>query len=104
MNGGINLGANKENMIEHMQARKGLLVLVSCKEYVLVDLTTREVKKRGKSVTLDKLKWTQVVDRENTTVCILLLKGYNHYNPEQSKMGRPNLHFKVFDFAASKTK
>lgn len=97
VNAGIDLGVNKVNMIEHMHARRGILVLVSCKEYTLLDLSTREIKKRGKSPQLDMLKWTQVVDRDDPLVCIILLKGYNHYNSEQSKMGKPNVHFKVTD-------
>ena len=46
---------------------------------------------------MEKLKWIEVLDLEKDSMGFLLAKGYNHFNEQQSKMGKPNLHFKVTD-------
>jgi hypothetical protein len=43
------------------------------------------------------MKWGQVLDREGEFLAIMLAKGFNHHNEAESKLGKPNLHFKSFD-------
>ena len=70
-------------------------------EYILMDLKAKAIKKRGKGNKdknrVEKLKWTHIIDRENDYLAVVLSKGYNHLINEQSRLGKPNLHFKTME-------
>lgn len=44
------------------------------------------------------MSWSLVLEKENENMTYILSKGFNHRIPEQSKLGKPNLHFR---FAAN---
>ena len=37
------------------------------------------------------------MDRNTDQVATFIVKGYNHINQAQSKIGKPNIHFKTID-------
>jgi len=39
----------------------------------------------------------RIIDRHHVFLAFLLIKGYNHQNQAQSKLGKPNIHFKTQD-------
>lgn len=92
--------------IEGLSAAKGFLGIATCEEYVLFDLVTRVAMKRGKgtkeSNRIDKLKWIEVLDRSDSYLAYVVIKGYNHLSQKQSKMGKPNVHFKTSSIAPKK--
>lgn len=94
---------NLEQMkyIEYIHASKGYLAITLYDEYILMDLRARAIKKRGKGNKdknrVEKLKWAHIIDRENDCLAVVLGKGYNHLVSEQSRVGKPNLHFKSME-------
>jgi len=44
---------------------------------------------------MSMIKWTQVIDHMDNLLGIVLVKGYNHYNSLQCRIGNPNIHFKT---------
>lgn len=87
--------------IEYISTGKGYLAITMFDEYILMDLKERAIKKRGKGNRdknrVEKLKWTHIIDRENDCLAVALGKGYNYINVDQSRLGKPNLHFKSMD-------
>lgn len=92
---------NPSHFIECLSAGKGYLGISYSEEYILFDLETKKIQKRGKGQRannkVEKLRWIKIIDRHQFFLAHLLIKGYNHHNPQQSKMGKPNLHFKTQD-------
>jgi hypothetical protein len=92
------------NHIEDIDANRGLLLVTTCQEYLifsLVDLTVKkrngESKKNSKNP-VEKLRWGTIIEKEKESATIMIAKGFNHHNEEQSKVGKPNLHFKQVEF------
>lgn len=87
--------------IEYLNADRGYLAITFYDEYIIMDLKNKNIKKRGKGNKdknrVEKLKWAHIIDREGDWLAIVLGKGYNHLNSEQSRKGKPNLHFKSMD-------
>lgn len=92
------------NHIEDIDANRGLLLVTTCHEYLifsLVDLVVKkrsgEFKKNSKNP-VEKLRWATIIEKEKDTATIMIAKGFNHHNEEQSKVGKPTLHFKQVEF------
>lgn len=77
-----------------MHAGKGLLLVTTSKEQVVYDLVEQSIRKRMKGTNISMLKWGQLIDRKGSIATIFLARGYNHFNEAQSKLGKPNVHFK----------
>lgn len=86
---------NIENNIENLHASKGFLLITACKEHIIYDLEDFTIRKRAKGSQVLMLKWGQIIDRKGNWVSMFLAKGYNHFNEAQSKMGKPNIHFRT---------
>lgn len=90
------------NHIEYIHANKGLLIVTSCEEYIIIDLKDKVIVKRGKGSKtdnkVDRLRWVVIVDldAQEKFVTVGVGKGYNHHNSKQTKEGKPNLHFRTF--------
>jgi hypothetical protein len=87
--------------IECISAGKGFLLIATCEEYILFNLGEKAIVKRGRGSKeknrIEKLKWIEVLDRQESCLAFLMVKGFNHLNEEQSKVGKPNLHFKTVE-------
>ncbi len=93
---------NPEMVIECIHAARGGCIIATCKEYIFFNLNSRKIEKRGKSSNLDRLKWVLITDSQDKLYCIVLVRGYNFHNPSQSKLGKPNIHFKTIDTDSKK--
>jgi hypothetical protein len=56
-----------KRFIEYLHAAKGYLAITLYDEYIVMDLKSKVVKKRGKGNKdknrVEKLKWTHIIDR-----------------------------------------
>ena len=68
--------------------------MVSSKEYLMFDIKERKSRKRASDKT-SQLRWSCMLDQEDNRALVALARGFNHCNKEQSREGKPTLHFKV---------
>ncbi len=83
--------------IEHIHTAKGLLLITSCREQITYDLTEQAIRRRVKGNNIVMLKWGEIMERTGNVTSVFMAKGYNHMNSQQSKMGKPNVHFKLLE-------
>jgi hypothetical protein len=76
--------------------------VVTSKEYIFYDLKERTVKKRGKGTSIACMKWGEVMDYTDRFISVILIKGFNHLIPTQSKGNKPNIHFKNIDYISKR--
>lgn len=74
-----------------------MLLITTSKEHIVYDLIEKTIRKRAKGTNISMLKWGQIIDRKDNYISFFIAKGYNHFNQEQSKLGKPNIHFKVLE-------
>lgn len=62
-----------------------------------MNLQDKLIWKRGRGVdskAVQRLKWARILNRKDNKVSFVIAKGYNHHNEAQSRVGKPNIHFK----------
>lgn len=91
-----------ESNIEYLSARKGIVCVVTSKEYIFYDLKERAVKRRGRGNSITCMKWGEVMDYTEKYISVILIKGFNHLILTQSKGNKPNIHFKNIDYLSKK--
>lgn len=85
------------NNIEYIHANKGYILIITSQLYYLFDIDERRVKKVGSGKGIKMMKWGLILDRQQTVFLNCFAKGYNHFNNEESRTGKPTLHFKITD-------